>query len=202
MRNIVFMNIILLAVGNVATAQHNHDHRTGRQPGLERWDEITFSFGGRSHIETLANALWHNVNAVCWDAYSKYRHEPNWDATYQEMRQMLDAAGHIRELVHEQQYHHAHHEEDHIAKDLHDLDRLFHHLEDDVRHWSVHYGGHTAHSGHYQRPARDPYRNHGSLRSRKARLEATLHHLMEDYGVQSQFTDENSQGVPIAPPPR
>jgi hypothetical protein len=35
-----------------------------------------------------------------------------------------------------------------------------------------------------------------------ARLEATLHQLMEDYGVQSQFTDENSQGVPIAPPPR
>lgn len=104
---------------------------------------------------------------------------------------MLQDAKHIHDLVHAHAYRRFH-DVDHIAADLHEIDSLFHHIEDDIVGWQPSFV-----SYHHRRV-------HGDLFTRIEQMEETLHHLMEDYGVTSNI----NAGAPpapaagIAPPPR
>ncbi len=104
---------------------------------------------------------------------------------------MLNDAAHIRDLVTEEAYHRSRHDRDQIARDLHAMDDLFHHIKDEVAGWRP---SHSSQDHHYRR---DPYRGRGSLRTRMARLEQTLHHMMQDYG-ERRVTNRERGGSPGA----
>jgi hypothetical protein len=158
--------------GSVALAQA--EYGSGRSQ---------YTFGARRHVDTLADRLRQEANAVCWEMYDNYQHERTFRETYREMYTLLQDAIHIHDLAHDDA-HRGTDNEDHIAEDLHDIDKLFHHIEDDIEHWS----------------SRNRYHNH-DLAYRMERLEITLHHLMKDYGVQSKRPAPKPPGPPVLQTP-
>lgn len=151
-------------------------------------DRYRSSFGDRHHVDTLADRMQREANSICWEMYNNYRHERGFRETYREMYTILEDAIHIHDLAHDDAHRHGNNE-DHIAEDLHDIDRLFHHVEDDIRHWT----------------SRNRYHSH-DLTYRMERLESTLHHLMDDYGVRSKRPAPRPNGpgsppVPVLPAP-
>lgn len=177
----------------------------GATPARAQYESRSrYTFAARRHLDELAYRLWQDANDVCWEMYRHYRHNPGFRVTYREMYRLMTDARHIHDLVHEG-YHFGRHDVDHIARDLHDADRLFHHIEDDIRGWTSssrgyhHYGGHYGHGYDYGHDVHGPgYRDE---LTRKVRyLEQTLHHLMSDYGVRSRLGDDRSSPAPQAPP--
>lgn len=160
----------------------------------------SYSFAARRHMDELANRLWQDANSICWEMHHNYRHNPGFRETYAEMYRVMKDAQHVHELVHDD-YHLGRHSDDHIARDLHEIDQLFHHIEDDIRGWtsSRRFGhGHYDHHdyGHYV---------HGhsysdQLTRQMRRFESSLHHLMADYGVRSQLGEAPAGTSPTAPP--
>ena len=144
------------------------------------------TFAARRHMDVLADRLRKDANEVCWEMYRHYGHNRGFRETYREMYRALKDVQHIHDLVHEGA-HHGRHDMDHIASDLHEIDRLFHHIEGDIRGWSYSYRGHY---GHHDYGHAVHGRDFGDELTRKMRyFEQTLHHLMADYGVRSQLIE-------------
>lgn len=131
-------------------------------------------FGAFSHVDDLAARLEFLSNELCLDLYYNYSHNPGFDATYAEAYEIFQAARFIHSLEHNFQDREA------IRSRLAGLDALFHHVEGDVRGWTRHH-----------------HRQIGDLGiiTKLDLMEASLHHLMNDVGVQAGAT------VEIAPPP-
>ncbi|MBT6497644.1 MAG: hypothetical protein HOL01_24290 [Planctomycetaceae bacterium] len=172
---------------------------TAKAQSQYRSDRSTFA--ARRHMDVLADRLWKDANTVCWEMYRHYSHNREFRETYREMYRVMKDAQHIHDLVHEGA-HYGRHDVDHIASDLHEIDKLFHHIEDDIRGWSSSYRGHSAHygSGHHDYGHAVHGDGYGDALTRKMRyVEQTLHHLMADYGVKSQLVEQEPHSAP--PPP-
>jgi hypothetical protein len=165
-----------IAVGEPYPGSRNND---GRGYGRDRDDQIEnwrsrYRFGGREHLTELANDVYEKANSVCWEMNNRYKHNRDFDATYREAYKILQDAKNIRKLISEG-YYRQRHTSDEIERDLKDLDRLFHHIEEDIADW---------------RPSVAPRRRPGEpLPVRMDRLEESLHGLMVDYGTDSRFRD-------------
>lgn len=142
-----------------------------------RMDQI--AFGGFSHVDDLAARLEFLSNELCLDLYYNYTHNRGFDVTYAEAYQILEVAEFIHSLEHQ------HMDRVAIRNRLNGLDALFHHVQDDVRGWS-----------------RVHRRQVGTLGiiAKMDLMEATLHHLMNDVGVNA--TAEVEHGLERAPAPR
>lgn len=125
---------------------------------------VSYVFGGRGHLDTLADKLRSRARSVLLEMHP-YRNHFKYRAAYRRMYEIYSDANHIHDLVHHATYLRTRHSVDHIARDLHDIDRAWHDLEHDLSHLSF-----------------GP-----NMRSRAKRFESTLHHLMEDYGVHSRL---------------
>jgi hypothetical protein len=159
----------------------------------------TYTFGARRHVDDLAVQLSRQANAICLEMYYNYRHNPGYRETYREMYQVLQDAKHIHELVHHDHYHHTRNrQDDHIARDLVEMDSLVHHIEEDIARWTPArsqqaHGHHAMVHGHSQ-----------NLHHLIEQFAETLHHLMTDYGVKSQLGPGGEAPPPdaqTAPPP-
>jgi len=151
-----------------------------------------YEFAVRRHLDELAHRMWQDANEVCWEMVRFYGHNPGYRETYRKMYRVMKDAQHIHDLVHEG-YHFGHHDVDHIARDLFEIDRLFHDVERCIRGWSPSFPGERGDYGAFVhgRPSAE-----GLLR-RMHLVEQTLHHLMADYGVKSQLPGPQTE---IAPP--
>src|SRR5690606_36592026 len=142
----------------------------------------------RGHLARLAAALERQANDVCWEMHRNYKRNRNWDETYRMMYQILQDAKHVRQLVREQ-YRGADNQ-DHIADDLHDMDRLFDRVQARGRRWEPDFGPGNVPVAD-TRDLRDPRASHptpvSELDARMQRLDETLGHLMFDYGVRSRL---------------
>lgn len=134
----------------------------------------TFVFGARTHTGALAIQLREQANSMCLEAYHNYRNNPAFTEIYRDMYKILTDAEHIIDLTND--YHQDHHDVDHIASDLYEIDQLFHKVESGVKYWR----------------ANNPY--HAHLPEKMEAVEDTIHHLMEDYGVKSKIGNGN---VPV-----
>ncbi len=155
-----------------------------------------YKFGARNHADALAVQLAQQANAICLEMHRNYRHNPGFRETYAEMYQVLQDAKHIHELVHNN-YHRSRREgEDHIARDLHAMDELFHHIEEDIARWTPATTQQHFHHGAVHGQSQN-------LRRLMQNFSETLHHMMTDYGVRSQIA--SGEAPPpndlIAPPP-
>src|SRR5690606_25449918 len=107
---------------------------------------------------------------ILWEMHSHYRHNRGFDATYAEAYSMLTQA---------KQIHAAEHRGDRgtLIRIASRLDELFHHVEDDVRTWRPsrrHFVGHGIGHG---------IGHGGDLPQKIEAMELTLHHLMQDVGL-------------------
>lgn len=163
----------------------------------------SYSFAARRHMDELANRLWQDANGICWEMYHNYSHNPGFRETYAEMYRVMKDAQHVHDLVHED-YHLGRHSDDHIARDLHDIDRLFHHIEDDISTWtsSRRLGGHGQFGYGHHHDYGHIVHGHSyadELTRKMRRFEQDLHHLMADYGVRSQLGEAPPATAPPAP---
>lgn len=162
-------------------------------------------FGERRHLVRLARNLETQANEVCWEMHQNYKHVRNWDETYRMMYDILQDAKHVRQLVREQ-YRGAPNQ-DHIADDLHDMDRLFDRVLRRVSRWEPPSAPRNVPVNDV-RDLRDPRQQPVSeLRLRLQRFDGTLNHLMIDYGVKSRL-EQRAEGrytyqsqIDAPPPP-
>ena len=179
-----------MVISVCSTAKADHETRTDRT-----------TFAARRHIDVFADRLLHDANQVCWEMYRHNGHNRGFSETYREMYRAMKDAQHIHDLVHEGA-HRGRHDVDHIASDLHEIDKLFHHIEGDIRGWTSSYRGHYGHGdyGHDNYGHAVHGRNFGDELTRKMRyFEQTLHHLMADYGVKSRLVEQEPTSAPPLP---
>lgn len=140
--------------------QTGHNHQGGIQ-------EVRVQFGGFSHVEDLASRLETLANEFCLDLHHNYSHNQGFKETYNEAYQILQIAEFIHGAEHNQ-------DRQAIQESLGGIDRLFHHVQEDVSGWSRH-----------------QHRQIGQLGilSKMDLMESTIHHLMNDVGVRS--TEQN-----------
>lgn len=174
---------------------------TFTQPAsAEHRDRTRYSFAARRHMDVLANRLHDDANEICWEMYRHYQHNPGYRETYREMYRVMKDAEHVHDLVHDG-YHRDRHDVDHIASDLYEIDKLFHHIEGDIRNWRSSSRGYHGHDSHGDFDDYVHGRGYRDELSRKMRyFEQTLHHLMADYGVKSKLGEKKSKQSPPAPP--
>jgi hypothetical protein len=159
-----------LACGSSAFAQFQ-DRQTDRfQSRAERRLE-TYVFGEKAHVPRLTSNLYKQANVICWEMYRHYNHNQDYKTIYREMYEIRKAAIHIQGLVKEDYYRRTH-SDDHIVRDLHEMDKWFHHVETDVHDW---------------RPDVARTSPGGDLHAKMGRLKETLHHVMKDYGMKSKI---------------
>lgn len=139
-----------------------------RQP-VSQWN----SFG---HVDELAMQLERQTNTMCLEMYYNYQRNPGFHETYREAYEILATTKEIHAMEHAG-------DREGMRQAALRIDELFHHVQDDVRHWAR-YG---------QR-----YFGPGGLRARMDDVEDTLHHLMQDVGANSQIA---GGGVEETAPP-
>ena len=148
---------------------HSHDHyntHTTRR----------ISYGGFSHIDDLAIALENQANFLCLELYYNYQHNPGWAETYREAYEILMTAKYIHGLEHAGN-------RDKIRQAVAELDGLFHHVENDVAHWTAHHHRHVG---------------HGGLTAKLEDVEETLHHFMDDIGARPSSPAPEFEEAPPA----
>lgn len=157
----VVLGLSFTANTEVRADEHDHVLKPARR----------YAFGAYSHVDELALDVMRSANAVCWEMYRNYRYEPGYRQTYREAYEMLKTAEYIHELVH----HHG--RRSRVAHEIEELDKLFHHLEQDIQNW--------------RRPRYyDPHHDFhgGGLDAKMEILETSLHHLMDDAGYKPNNT--------------
>ncbi len=137
-------------------------------------------YGGFSHVDELAARLEVLMNELCLDLYYNYSHNPGFRETYAEAYSLYNTAKFIHAAEHQ-------YDRTSVQRSLAGVDALFHHVQDDVRGWT-----------------RIPRRQIGTLGivTKIQMAEETLHHLMDDVGVQSLPAPEEPPipgGFPGAP---
>lgn len=140
-----------------------------------RTQPTAVAFGAFSHVDDLAERLETLANELCLDMHYNYSHNPGFAETYGETYQVLQVSQFIHDAEHR-------HDRAAIQSKLGGLDRLFHHVQDDVRGWSRHQHKQVGQLG---------------ILSKMEMIESTLHHLMNDVGVRPT----PAGGVQQAPAP-
>ena len=146
---------------------------------------VAVDFGGFSHTDDLASRLETLSNDLCLDLHYNYRHNPGFRETYDEAYQIFEVAKFIHAAEHQQ-------DRKAMQERLQGLDEQFHHVQDDVRGWSRHHVRQIGDLG---------------ILSKMDMVESTLHHLMNDVGVQQGGSVQQAPppslngGVEQAPPP-
>lgn len=135
---------------------------------------VEVAFGGYSRYEDLAGRLAFEANALCLDLHYNYKHNKNFAEVYGEAYGILQAARYVRGKEHKGDH-------DLLHKRMVEVDKLFHHVQDEMRGWT--------------RVAAKQVGGDG-LPEKVAGLEAVLHHLCYDVGVKP-----HEQAVEAAPPP-
>ena len=123
---------------------------------------VAVQFGGFSHTDDLAGRMEELTNELLLDLHYNYSHNHRYRETYAGGYQLLQVAKFIHDAKHAN-------DRAAIRARLNGMDALFHHLRDDVRGWSRHHHRQIGQLG---------------ILSKMDMIESTLHHLMNDVGVQ------------------
>jgi hypothetical protein len=143
---------------------------------------VQLEFGGYTHVDDLAGRLERQANQLCLELHYNYRHNQGFAETYREAYQILDAAKYIHNKEHQG-------DRAEVARRLDAVDGMFHHVQDNVRTWSRRQGKQIS---------------QGGAQTKLQSVEATLHHLMYDVGVQGSHAAPGEADGTIqeaAPPP-
>jgi hypothetical protein len=146
-------------------------------------EPVRIDFGGYRHVDDLAGRLERLANELCLDLHYNYRHNRGFTATYREAYQILATAKYIHAKEHQG-------DRAEVARRLNEVDGLFHHVQEDVGRWRP-------------RPTRQI--GQGNAQTKLEVVEATLHHLMNDVGVEGVHGELEDAPPPsadeVAPPP-
>lgn len=135
---------------------------------------VELTFGGYKRYEDLAGRLTFEANNLCLEMHYNYRGNKNFAEVYREAYDILQAAKYLHAKEHNG-------DRDLINKRMVEVDKLFHHVQDEMRDWT-----------------RSATRQVGvnALPEKIEGIEAVIHHLSFDVGVRP-----HEQPAAAAPPP-
>jgi hypothetical protein len=141
-------------------------------------------FGGFQRHSDLGGRLVYDANALCLEMHYNYRNNPGFAHAYREAYDILQAAKFIHAREH-QGNHQA------IRDRAAAVDRLFHHVQEQVANW---------------RPTGNVRVGDDDLWGKIGNVEAIIHHLCWEVGVQPHHDEHQAPARPIdpnqpAPPP-
>lgn len=141
---------------------------------IEPQRPVELAFGGFSKYQDLAGRLAFEANAMCLDMHYNYKHNKNFAEVYGEAYGVLQAAKYLLGQEHQG-------DRQIIGRRMAEADKLFHHVQDEMRAWT-----------------RQPAKQVGGdgLPEKIAAVEAVMHHLCFDAGVKP-----HQQAVEAAPAP-
>ena len=129
---------------------------------------VQLQFGGFARCEDLAGRLETEANRLCLDMFYNYQHNPGFAATYKEAYSLLESSKYVHAKQHQG-------DREAIRHHVTQMDGLLHHVQDELRQWS---------------------RNHarqvgsGGIIEKSSAVEAILHHLCYDVGIEPHGDDE------------
>lgn len=141
----------------------------------QRWGRPAvrqYGYGKRAYMSELGGLMVQQANAACVEMSDHYRHNRGYEQTYAAAYKLLQDSQHVAELIKRNEWRQSNRKEDHIARDLWEMDQLFEQVEDDISRWT----------------ARNGARRHDdTLRQILNDFEQTLDYLMTDYGIKSKI---------------
>ncbi len=159
-------------------------------------DEHFHATGG--HTDSVANRVEQAANLVAWELHNHHRGHHDFRVVYRETKEMWAVARHCHDLLHNNI------SNDRLKRNVRELDELFHHLEEHLVTWQMGYSARVNGQWH-DYVLHDHEHGHGfggehRLLALMADLERSLHHLMEDVGVQpGEYIKNPSPSVSTAP---
>lgn len=142
---------------------------------------VPLQFGGFGRCDDLTGRLEAQMNLLCNELHSNYRHNPDFAHTYREAYDLLQLAKRLHALDHAG-------ERQAIQESVTSFDQQFHHVQEDISQWTR--------QNHRHWPPGDAIHK-GST------AEALLHHLCFDVGVKphEEEAPPAPEGSPPPPPP-
>ena len=133
-----------------------------------------YTGGEFSHVEDLSIRLETLANDLCLDLHHNYSHNRGFRETYREAYRILKIA---------QDIHEANHRNDRkaIQRRVEGMDKLFHHIQEDVRTWTR----------HQHRPI-----GRTDMHTKLELTENTIHHLMYDVSARHDEHHHDHGGRP------
>jgi hypothetical protein len=129
---------------------------------------VQLQFGGFARCEDLAGRLETEANRLCLDMFYNYQHNPGFAETYKEAYSLLESSKYVHAKQHQG-------DRDAIRHHVTQMDGLLHHVQGELQQWS---------------------RNHarqvgsGGIIEKSSAVEAILHHLCYDVGIEPHGDDE------------
>ena len=152
------------------------DFGSSNAPYSRRPTNREYRFGARTYLRELSEDLIREANAVCVEMYSGYQGNPRFRDVYRDAYTLITDAKHIQQLIREGTWRDPRGNEDHIERDLRNLDRLLHSVERDVAGWQI----------DRRAPGRQ---NRDTLPRLISDFDRTLNLIMTDYGVRDTTYD-------------
>ena len=138
-------------------------------------DPLQLRFGGFGYCDDLAGRLESEVNSFCLDLHYNYQQNLGYRETYTEAYQLLQTVKYVHSKEHQG-------DRAEITRQVQGMDRLFHHVQEGVG---------TLERRHYRQIGI------GGVVTKAQTIEALLHHLAYDAGVEPHVQQQEEQ----APPP-
>lgn len=129
---------------------------------------VQLQFGGYARFEDLSGRLETEVNRLCLDMFYNYQHNPGFAETYKEAYSLLESAKFVHAKEHQG-------DRDAIRHHVTQMDQQMHHVLDEIRQWSRHHSRQIA---------------AGGVIEKSSAVEAVLHHLCFDVGIEPHGADE------------
>lgn len=129
---------------------------------------VQLQFGGFARCEDLAGRLEIEVNRLCLDMFYNYQHNPGFNETYKEAYSLLESSRYVHAKEHQG-------DRDAIRHQVTQMDGLLHHLEGDLQQWTRNHARQVA---------------SGEIIEKSSAVEAILHHLCYDVGIEPHGDDE------------
>jgi hypothetical protein len=129
---------------------------------------VQLQFGGYARYEDLSGRLETEVNRLCLDMFYNYRHNPGFDQTYREAFALLEACRFVHSREHQG-------DRNAVRDQVVQMDQLMHHVQGVVLQWS---------RLHVRQVAS------GGVIEKCSAVEAILHHLCYDVGIEPHGDDE------------
>ncbi len=152
---------VVRVTSNFQTAQLPPVQQVVQQP-------VQLEFGGYARFEDLSGRLEIEVNRLCLDMFYNYRHNPGFDESYREAFALLEACKYVHAKEHQG-------DRSAIRDQVVQMDQLMHHVQEDIVQWS---------RQHIRQVAS------GGVIEKSGAVEAILHHLCYDVGIEPHGADE------------
>jgi hypothetical protein len=129
---------------------------------------VQLQFGGYARFEDLSGRLETEINRLCLDMHYNYQHNPGFAESYKEAYSLLASAKYVHAKEHQG-------DRDAIRHHVTQMDQAMHHVLEEIRPWSRNHARQVA---------------SGGVIEKSSAVEAILHHLCYDVGVEPHGADE------------